>query len=135
MRRLNRMLQVFVLGVMASFISVGCTVMQGEENLQEYSQDATITAKIKKRLVQNDQVSATKIHVETDKGVVLLSGFVHNETQSKAAVDTALGVEGVKAVKNNLVLREEAHSQTMGAKAKRSMTYETKKDRSDMRDR
>jgi len=46
-----------------------------------------------------------KISVETHQGVVLLSGFVETEAQIKQAEAIAGAIEGVKSVKNSLVVK------------------------------
>lgn len=83
----------------------GCAVHRGQETVGAYIDDATLTTRIKARFVDNTQVSAAAISVETLNGTVLLSGFARNATERTLAERIALGVNGVKAVRNEIVVR------------------------------
>jgi osmotically-inducible protein OsmY len=72
----------------------------------KYIDDKVITAKVKAALVEEPGVKALQIKVETYKGVVQLSGFVDNPKQIRRAGEIAMGVEGVKSVKNDLIVRQ-----------------------------
>ena len=110
--------------VIAAFLITGCQVLRGERSVSQYSQDSSITSKVKYRLAKSDEISASRVQVETDKGVVLLSGFVINDYQKALAVRLAKSVDGVKSIKNNLVTEQEAHSNDKYNKTKRALTYE-----------
>jgi hyperosmotically inducible protein len=64
--------------------------------------DVTITSKVKSALVENEQVSAREINVDTVKGVVHLKGNVDSKAEAQKAVALAKKVEGVKGVKSHL---------------------------------
>ncbi len=83
----------------------GCAVHRGQETVGAYIDDTTITTQIKARFVDNTQVSATAISVETLNGTVLLSGFAKNADEKAMAERIARGVNGVKAVRNEVVVR------------------------------
>ena len=83
----------------------GCAVTRGQETVGAYIDDATITARIKARFVENQQVDAAAISVETLNGTVMLSGFAKNAAERTTAEDIARGVNGVKAVKNEITVR------------------------------
>ncbi len=83
----------------------GCAVTRGQETVGAYIDDATITARIKGRFVENQQVDASSISVETLNGTVMLSGFAKNATERTTAEDIARRVSGVKAVKNEIAVR------------------------------
>lgn len=68
--------------------------------------DAEITARVKTALIRNDETKARQINVETEKGVVQLSGFVDSEQMKSSAAATAQSVSGVQDVRNELVVRE-----------------------------
>jgi len=70
-----------------------------------YIDDSVITARVKAALVKDKEVSALAVTVKTDKGVVLLSGFVDNEQQARRAQEIAASIAGVKSVKSNLVVK------------------------------
>jgi osmotically-inducible protein OsmY len=54
---------------------------------------------------QDPEVKATEVNVETFKGTVQLSGFVDSRASAERAVRLAHEVQGVKAVKDNMVVR------------------------------
>lgn len=83
----------------------GCAVARDQSTAGEYVDDATITAKVKTKFVENKQVDATAITVETLKGTVQLSGFAKSSTEKSTAEQLAKEVKGVKAVKNDLIVR------------------------------
>jgi len=83
----------------------GCAVTRGQETVGAYVDDAAITARIKGRFVENQQVDASSISVETLNGTVMLSGFAKNATERTTAEDIARRVSGVKAVKNEIAVR------------------------------
>jgi len=67
--------------------------------------DSVITTKIKADMARDPDVSAMDVHVETVKGVVMLSGFVNSEKEADRAVQLARSVEGVTEVKNGLKVK------------------------------
>ncbi len=71
----------------------------------QYVDDKVVTAKVKAALVEDPGVKALQIKVETFEGIVQLSGFVDNPDQVMRATEIAQGVEGVKSVKNDLIVR------------------------------
>jgi hyperosmotically inducible protein len=83
----------------------GCAVTRGQETVGAYVDDASITTAVKGRFIDNKDVDATSIHVETLNGTVMLSGFAKNENERATAGRIARDVHGVKAVKNDIVVR------------------------------
>lgn len=83
----------------------GCAVTRGQSTVGAYVDDATITTQIKSRFVENDQVAASSIRVETLNGTVMLSGFAKNTTEKNTAESIAMKVNGVKMVKNEIAVR------------------------------
>jgi osmotically-inducible protein OsmY len=67
--------------------------------------DAVITTKIKADLFKEPELSAMAIHVETEKGVVMLSGFVDKKADAEKAVRLAKSVEGVSQVKSAIKVK------------------------------
>lgn len=76
--------------------------------------DSTITTKVKSALLADPDVKSFDIKVETNKGVVQLSGFVDSQAQIDRGVSIAKGVEGVKSVENKVTAK--APSSTVGEK-------------------
>ena len=85
--------------------TTGCAVMRGQETVGAYVDDAGITTLVKSRFVENKQVDAASIKVETLNGTVMLSGFAKNSTERTTAESIARGVNGVKMVKNEIAVR------------------------------
>lgn len=84
---------------------IGCSGTSTRESTGEYVDSATITAKVKTALVQDEVTKARQINVETFRDVVQLSGFVDSTTEKARAEQIARGVQGVRAVRNDLIVR------------------------------
>jgi hyperosmotically inducible protein len=67
--------------------------------------DATITTKVKTAFLTDDYVKGLDIKVETRKGEVQLSGYVDSQQQIDKAVAIAKGIEGVKNVNNEMMVK------------------------------
>lgn len=83
----------------------GCAVTRDQSTVGAYIDDTAITTSVKARFVDNKEVDAAAISVETLNGTVLLSGFAKNGTEKIRAEEIARSVKGVKAVKNDIALR------------------------------
>ncbi len=83
----------------------GCAVQRGQESVGAYVDDATITSKVKAKFIEDKQVDAAAITVETLKGAVVLSGFAKSTTERDTAERLARDVKGVTSVRNNIVVR------------------------------
>lgn len=83
----------------------GCAVTRDQQSVGAYIDDSVITAAIKGRMVDNPNVDAAAISVETMKGTVMLSGFAKNATERSVAESLAWKTNGVKAVKNEIAVR------------------------------
>lgn len=68
--------------------------------------DSVVTTSVKAALLAEDSIKSMDLKVETNKGVVQLSGFVGNIAQVDRAVAVTQAVAGVKEVQNRLVLKE-----------------------------
>lgn len=62
-------------------------------------EDATITAKVKSRLLWNRSTNGMDTNVDTDNAVVTLKGTVNSEAQGDLAVQIAKNTTGVEQVK------------------------------------
>ncbi len=60
--------------------------------------DTWITSKVKSTFLADDSLSGMDIKVETNKGVVSLSGVVDSEAERDLAVSKAREIKGVTAV-------------------------------------
>ena len=99
-RRLVVLLYVAIISFAA-----GCAATPTRESTGGYVDDSTITAKIKADLLQDNELTASDVHVKTYKGVVDLSGFVNRESDISEAGIVAGRVSGVTSVHNNLIVK------------------------------
>ena len=102
---LNRNHLIATLAVIIMATASGCAVTRGQESVGAYVDDAAITTSVKARYVDNKDVDAASIKVETLNGTVMLSGFAKNSTERITAEQIAMKVNGVKQVKNEIVVR------------------------------
>jgi osmotically-inducible protein OsmY len=80
-------------------------VTRGQETVGSYVDDTAITTSVKARFVDNRDVDAASIKVETLNGMVLLSGFAKNNTERTTAESIARNVAGVRTVRNDISVR------------------------------
>lgn len=83
---------------------MGCS-RSNPESTSEVVADAVVTAKVKAALVKDQSLKAVDIKVQTNGGEVQLSGTADSKTDADRAAEVAKQVEGVKAVKNELVVK------------------------------
>jgi hyperosmotically inducible periplasmic protein len=89
----------------ALVVTSGCAVSRGQETTGAYIDDATITTKVKAEMVEDRNVDAAAIKVETLNGTVMLSGFAKSTLEKDTAQNLAMKVKGVKEVKNEIAVR------------------------------
>lgn len=89
----------------ALLTATGCAVTRGQETVGAYVDDAAITTQIKSRWIENKEVDAASIHVETLNGTVLISGFAKNPAEKATAESIARKVNGVRSVRNEVAIR------------------------------
>lgn len=89
--------------------------------------DANVTAKVKSQLLWNSKTEGLNIDVDTDKGLVTLSGDVASVEEAKMAKKLAADTEGVRKVKNNLkVVSERTDAVSSSKKATETASAEVK---------
>ena len=96
---------ISIAAVFAIVTASGCAVTRGQETVGAYVDDSAITTSVKARYVENKDVDASSIKVETLNGTVMLSGFAKNSTERSTAEEIAMKVNGVKSVKNSIAVR------------------------------
>jgi osmotically-inducible protein OsmY len=89
------------------------TAQPGESSVGQFIDDATVTTRVKTRFAQDDQVSAMNIGVETNDGIVQLSGFAGSEIEKSRAAEIARQVPDVKAVSNNIIVQGQGEGGSM----------------------
>jgi osmotically-inducible protein OsmY len=83
------------------FFMTGCQAMTGQ-TMGENIDDSYITGAVKTQLASDKMVSLTRVEVETNNGVVYLTGQVQTAEQRSHIGSLASQVKGVKRVVNNL---------------------------------
>jgi osmotically-inducible protein OsmY len=92
--------------MMLSVGAAGCSVFSKQETTGEYVDDATISTKVKSKLASEGGMTlANQVKVETMNDVVQLSGFVPSDKDRTKAEQITWTVQGVKAVRNNIVVQ------------------------------
>ncbi|MFH1869548.1 MAG: BON domain-containing protein [Pseudomonadota bacterium] len=91
--------------VLMVLLLAACGGSPTRESTGEYVDDSVITTKVKSAFIQDKDVKASEIKVETFKGVVQLSGFVASRAEVDKASLVARQVPGVKAVRNDIRLK------------------------------
>lgn len=76
-----------------------------EWSLSQYTADTMITGALKAKFVADSHLPFNAISVETNDGIVKLTGHVENQQQMSQAEKIAKAVKGVKMVKNQLHLK------------------------------
>ena len=67
--------------------------------------DASITAAVQTKLTTDRMANFTRVDVDTEQGIVQLSGVVQTSEQRARAEELTKQVNGVKRVHNNLQVR------------------------------
>lgn len=104
MTRFSKYLSILFMAF-ALAATVGCSVASGQKSAGEFVDDSVITTRVKAALIEDSEIRAGEINVETFKGVVQLSGFVSSREAANRAVERARAINGVKSVKNDMQLR------------------------------
>ncbi|MYN11122.1 BON domain-containing protein [Pseudoduganella aquatica] len=94
-----------LLGALLLAATVGCASTSTSESTGEYLDDTVLTANVKAAMVNQPDLKASEINVETYKGAVQLSGFVSSQEEIDKAVAAARSINGVKSVTNDMRLK------------------------------
>ena len=100
-----KFISTIILSAMLAMTVVSCASTSTQEGTGEYIDDSVITTKVKLAIFNDPLLKSAEINVETFKGVVQLSGFVHSQAAIDKAVALARSVKGVVSVKNNMQLK------------------------------
>lgn len=76
------------------------------EKTGEFLSDSALTAKVKTALIAEKDLESMAINVESNAGVVTLSGELPTAASIVRAENAAKAVKGVKAVHNNLTVEK-----------------------------
>jgi osmotically-inducible protein OsmY len=86
---------------------LGCatTPARTNETAGEWIDNSVITTRVKSAILGDPALKSFQINVKSFKDTVQLSGFVDSSAAAAQAGRVAAGVEGVKAVKNDLIVK------------------------------
>jgi len=104
MKKRNAVIYCLVLLMLTTTLAA-CATTSKHESTGEYVDDSVITTKVKSELASDSFLKSFQISVETYQGTVQLSGFVDSQKAVDNAGGIARSVKGVKAVKNNLIVK------------------------------
>lgn len=88
-----------------SMIVIACVASPNQESTGEYLDSTTTTTKVKASLVDQLGADGFAVKVKTYKDQVQLSGFVDTPRIKQRAAAVAAGVDGVKSVRNDLIVK------------------------------
>src|SRR5947209_13502795 len=101
---MKAMIKAILPAVALIFYLNGCQAITGETMGQNID-DTTITTTVKTKLAAEKGITLTRVQVDTNRGVVQLTGVVDSASDRSKAEQIARGVGGVKSVVNNLQVK------------------------------
>ena len=96
-----RAFRILTVTLAVLFFLNGCQAMTGE-TLGQNMDDGALTSSVKTKLAADKLVTLTRVGVETNNGVVYLTGEVETAEQKSHIGSLSSQVSGVKKVVNNL---------------------------------
>jgi hyperosmotically inducible protein len=110
--KLPRVLALSLVAALAAAQLSGCSTSASGGSSRTTGQaadDAALTAKVKAKIVADAGLkNPDKINVTTNRGVVLLAGFVESLDEVNRAAEAAKKVDGVQRVRNDVIIAPEA---------------------------
>jgi len=100
-----RAFKLLTVTLMLFFFMTGCQALTGQTT-GEYFDDSYITSSVKTQLASDKMVTLTRVSVDTNNGIVYLTGEVETAEQKSRIGSLASEVKGVKQVVNNLQVRK-----------------------------
>ena len=102
MRMLATPKRLAIVGLLALASLFGTTGCSSTVPVEQQIDDASITTQVKSKLAADPEVAAHNIDVDTNEGVVTLSGRVDDGAERAEAEKLARNTDGVRRVINNL---------------------------------
>ena len=98
---------LFGTGMLASIAIADAPAGPDTSHPGNFVKDSVITTKVKAKLAEKHMSTLTNIQVDTDNnGIVWLSGKAPTKDASDLAEMIAKDTDGVKGVRNNIVVRQ-----------------------------
>jgi osmotically-inducible protein OsmY len=104
MKTLHLVVALVLAGLLAGPMAA-CSSTPTSQSTGEYIDDSAISNKVRGELIADKDLNVFQIDVTTYKGVVQLSGFVDSAAIKERASTVAASVDGVEAVRNNLIVK------------------------------
>jgi osmotically-inducible protein OsmY len=82
-----------------------CHTTAFQQVFSPYPQGMTLNQSVQDALMRSGDPYIAQVHVDTQKDIVILSGYVKKIKQSDVAEQIARQVPGVKMVENNIIVR------------------------------
>jgi hyperosmotically inducible protein len=95
-----------VAGVITALFVSGCAGDGSSKSTGQVIDDTAIHTKVKTALINDPVVHGGEIDVSVDRGIVLLKGAVNGDVEKRKAEEIARGVNGVRGVENNIIVRQ-----------------------------
>ena len=92
----------------AGFVAMAALAVPAQ--VSQEVEDASITARVETFFLLNEHLNPFNIDTNTHNGVVTLTGGVSDSVQRNLAAELAASVEGVKEVKNDIVITPDAEN-------------------------
>jgi hyperosmotically inducible periplasmic protein len=96
-----RAFKMMIVTLVVLFLMTGCQAMTGETAGQNID-DGTLTTYVKTQLAGERLNTLSRVGVETNNGIVYLTGEVETAAEKSRAGTVASQVKGVRQVVNNL---------------------------------
>lgn len=94
----------FLLLIVIVLTFSACESTSTREGTGEFLESAGISTSVKLKILQEKTLNVVRVGVSTFKGVVTLTGSVKTRAAAREAERLAKSVDGVKSVKNKLVI-------------------------------
>ncbi len=82
----------------------GAYIDKTVEGAKEFLSDTTLTARVKKRLYDDEKTDSGQLKITTDHGTVLVEGEVRSEDMARRVIAIVKATEGVMKTENRLVI-------------------------------
>jgi osmotically-inducible protein OsmY len=102
-RAVSIVLSALLAGIV--FGLAGCTTLTGPK-VEQPVDDAALVRTIRERIAADPDLSLLRVGVAVKRGDVTLSGPVPKRETKNRLIRLALGVHGVKSVKDNLTIQK-----------------------------
>lgn len=99
-----KMFKLIFLAISVFFMTTFSALSYAETSTA-YVKSSAITADVKAKFLADSDIKSTHISVTTKNGIVTLRGYVASADVKEKAVSIAGQVDGVKSVKDKLVIK------------------------------